>query len=119
MNDDETRRADRAAWRHAQDTGRFSFLSRNDIERLVINLFHTAEEVDLRTLESVTTEEVESLIEWADKARASDALLQNVLSGSAYVRMKGREPHFELTSRGLAEGMELAEQMGLPTDGLL
>jgi hypothetical protein len=75
---------------------------------------YTATKIDLRD-GAVPEKEVMALVEWADKTRASGGLLQNALRGNAYVRMKGGAPQFELTSRGLAEGTLLADQMGLPS----
>jgi hypothetical protein len=117
MSDTETQAGDRAAWQHASDTGRFNFLTDDEQRKLILVQLYTAEKIDLRK-NGVPRDEIMALVEWADKTRARDGMLQSVLSGCAFVRMKGKEPEFWLTPKGLAEGKALAEEMGLPTEEL-
>lgn len=58
---------------------------------------------------SATEEELQRILEWANDVRASESLLDNVLAGNMFVRIKeGDEPRFSLTAKGKHRAKEPA-----------
>jgi hypothetical protein len=57
-----------------------------------------------------------ALLDWAHSTRTGNALLDNLLEGSVYVRMKegDSEPSFQLSPRGMKSAKRTARDAGLP-----
>ena len=108
----DERKADAEAWK--QGLKRLGgFLSEEEQQKIVLVQLYTAGKIDGRA-DGVPEAEINALLEWADRARINDGLLQNLLAGGLYVRMKGSEPEFSLSPKGMAEGKALGEKLGLP-----
>jgi CRISPR/Cas system-associated endonuclease Cas1 len=105
---------DKRAWDHAIASGRLSMLDDAEVERLALVLVYTRTAKDGE--ESVPEADIDALLDWAQGVRVASGLLDALLSGGAYVRMKAGqgEPTFSLTPRGEEEAKDVARRMGLP-----
>src|SRR4051812_6838153 len=106
---------DRKAWQHALANDLGQLLSDDEIRRLTVLLLYTRESKDGDT-GGVPEADVTALLEWATDVRMSSGLLDALLAGNLYVRMRvgDKEPTFALTPRGEAAAREAAERAGLP-----
>ena len=105
-------KGDAAAWKHAVESGRLDMLSYEEARQLTLILLYTREEVDGEG--STTEADMKALLAWASDTRTRAGLLDAVLDGALYVRMRDGEPVFSLSPKGEADAKRTAEEMGLP-----
>jgi hypothetical protein len=106
---------DRRAWQHAIESGAFgSILSDDEKEKLVLFQCYTAQTLDGAA--SVEEADLIALLEWAERAKLNATLVQNIVNGEVFVRMKAgdADPTFQLSPKGEAVAKESAQSMGLP-----
>jgi hypothetical protein len=107
---------DKKVWDHAIESGRLSLIDDEDLRNVALMACYTAEVVDKR--EGLPEEEMDALLRWATDARINHAMLENVLSGHAFIRMTPTgTPSFSLTPKGIESARQTAEKMGLPPLG--